>query len=177
VKYRVPEISLVAENVNSDVGRTESIAGGRDGGGDARVPAMSSPSNVRGGPPALHARFNPPHHITSRTPDRKHPTAERYLPKCRVDIIMAVTPAIRTKPRGDVRKKPAVLRKRKLAMLDAAFVGTKLRRSYLLRRKGRILSYMETPSIPTGFSTDPRNGRGALRCPTVKETHARTKIP
>jgi hypothetical protein len=35
--YRVPEISLVAENVNSDVGRTESIAGGRDGGGDARV--------------------------------------------------------------------------------------------------------------------------------------------
>jgi hypothetical protein len=68
-------------------------------------------------------------------------------------------------PRREKARGPQ--RKRKLGFTSVYFVKTQLRHSYSLRRKARILSY----------SGDARYAREAVRCPTMKETQDRTKIP
>jgi hypothetical protein len=89
-----------------------------------------------------------------------------------------VVPREIPQPRQPRREKKArgPQRKRKLGVTSVYFVKTQLRLSYSLRRKARISSYMETPSVVTGYSGK-RYGREAVRCPTVKETQDRTKIP
>ncbi|KAF8247267.1 hypothetical protein K440DRAFT_644053 [Wilcoxina mikolae CBS 423.85] len=49
------------------------------------------------------------------------------------------------------------------------FVKTSPRKSYSLRRKARVLAFMDTPSI--------RSGPHTHRCPTLEEVHNHTKIP
>jgi hypothetical protein len=120
-----------------------------------RVPAMTASLAVR----AAARRRAIPQSITARTrrlsgpDDFSNPTTHK-MPRGygRARTPPNVVPREIPPPRQPRREKKArgPLRKRKLGITSVYFVNTQLRHSYSLRRKARILSYMETPSVATG---------------------------